>query len=263
MRLARNVGVLIVAVVYLHLHPATIVADTGYCDIDCNPTRSCDYACMYGGSFTTCGEYNGGLGSGMCSGSNPWCSYTIVYSTMNRHGYDGLSEECYGILGWIHTPPFSNFGVESPHGSRQDSFQFAGWVPDDGKLQWNACTTDSPYTPPSSIYYNYDNYTNQFSPTEYTYASNIWNVPGTCVSQLNGGVYTELSTYAEVWDLDNNWPDSKIGRITFPDTNIIVSCDASSDTCSGQSAVVLPSEDLYDLTGSLHLSLYAYGYLGQ
>jgi hypothetical protein len=76
-KFARRFCVLAAALVYLHLHAPTAIADTGYCDIDCGTSKPCDYACMYGGSFTTCGEFNGGPSSYMCGDfcGDGYCTY--------------------------------------------------------------------------------------------------------------------------------------------------------------------------------------------
>ena len=109
---------------------------------------------MDGGSFTTCGDYNGGSGNYMCTGTQPWCQYTLVFFNADRRIFQGVNAECPPSF---HSSPWGNFGVDSPYGSRQDSDQFEGWKDiQEGHLEWNACLSDFP--PPDSSYYNANQY---------------------------------------------------------------------------------------------------------
>jgi hypothetical protein len=165
---------------------------------------------------------------------------------------------------WPHTPPWSNFGVESPYGSRQDSDQFAGWnVPSgDNELQWNACTDGWP--PPDSSFYNADSYTTQESNGARLYAYVAWSEPGSCVQQIQGETFTVGSTWAEVWDLDSNWPDEYLSTLYFPETKILInSCDVQNDHCSGESALEYPTSGPSYFTARYKAGLYATGYLGE
>jgi hypothetical protein len=248
---------------YLYARDATTLAESRvYCDQDCGPTASCDQQCV-DGDVITCGQYNGGWANGMCAGTVNRCGYAIVFFNGDRKIDGDLDVECPGIIGWIHSPPWSNFGVESPYSSREDSDQFAGWHWKDDKYQWNACTTESPYQPPNASYYNADDSTTQLSSTAHWYGYMPVDIEGTCVSQLDEQVITVGSTYMDVWDLDENWADQDIGTITFPGVNILMSCNAEDDTCTGESDwITLSSAPQGSVTAKLKVGIYASGYLG-
>ena len=214
---------------------------------------------MDGGSFTTCGDYNGGADNGMCTGTEPWCGYTLVFFTAERK-VTAMNVEC----SFPHTPPWSNFGVESPYGSRQDSDQFEGWnlPPGDDQLQWNACT--GLWTSPDCSYYNADSCTSQQSNPANHYVYVAWSEPGSCVDQMQGEVYAVGSTWAQVWDLDENWPDEYLNTLHFPGTNILInSCDVQQDTCSGESPLLNPTSAPNYFTARYKVGLYLAGYMGQ
>jgi hypothetical protein len=120
MKRIRIVVVIVAAIASPYLHPSAVGAQTGYCDIDCNQSVPCDYACMYAGSFTTCGDLYGGGGSGMCSddggGSEPsgcyqWADVDVqsdsqcqeLYSdniTALWNEYQATASACVNAYGW-------------------------------------------------------------------------------------------------------------------------------------------------------------------
>ncbi len=232
---------------------------TWYCETDCGSSTSCDYQCIDGGSTTTCGEYNGGFGNGMCSGV-PYCHYTITYSSAEREVPGPLDVECPGD--WPHDPPFSNFGTSGPYHSVQDALQFAGWEAEgDGTLHWNACTSHPDYDPPNPFYYNV-NSTSQDSSGEYAYAVRTYSVPGTCADQLAGGVYSNDYTWTTVYDLDGvGWFQQQVWVATlgYNTGDFLVSCNQQNDTCWGDSGFVTPIYAPSFLTGKIKVALSASG----
>lgn len=259
MKYARYLCMCALVLFYWQTRPTLVHADTGYCETDCGTGRTCDYQCMDGGSFTTCGDYNGGAGNGMCTGSQPYCGYTLVFFTAERQVTE-MNVEC----SWPHTPPWSNFGVESPYGSRQDSDQFEGWyIPTgDNETQWNACT--GIWTPPDASFYNANNYTTQESNPARHYVYTAWSEAGSCVDQMEDEVFAIGSTWAEVWDLDSNWPDEYLSTLYFPATNVVISsCNSQDDSCSGESALEDPTSGPSYFTARYKAGLYGTGYLGQ
>ena len=89
------------------------------------------------------------------------------------------------------------------------------------------------WTAPNCSYYNASSCTSQQSNDANHYVYVAWSEPGSCVDQMQGEIYAVGSTWAEVWDLDDNWPDEYLNTLQFPATNILVnSCDAQQDTCS-------------------------------
>ena len=53
-----------------------------------------------------------------------------------------------------HTHPFGNWGAWSRFGGVKNKTQFAGWELDNGKYEWNSCTTHEDYDAPEAEYYN-------------------------------------------------------------------------------------------------------------
>jgi hypothetical protein len=107
-KLAKCLVVLMVAT--SHMPTVPVLAQTGYCNTDCDSSVSCDYQCMYGGSFTTCGEYNGGYENGMCAApedlrgdsdvSVVWPNDGIPWGNdTNNWPVDNLANNCEGNCG--------------------------------------------------------------------------------------------------------------------------------------------------------------------
>lgn len=244
---------------------------TWYCETDCGTSTSCDYQCIDGGGVTTCGQYNGGYGNGMCSGV-PICSITETYSNSDRYVYGPVDAECAWRhpFNYIdHSPPWSNFGVVTAFSGRQDSDQFKGWKDlGESTIQWNACTSYW-FGSPIRDYFNGgqgwgDRF--QYSLDEKVYAVRYRTLPGTCVSNLSGP-YTVEETYMDIWDLDGTWlpwPDEKLGRISYSAANLASqSCDTGTDTCWGETGWLSPSDTPAEFTGKIKVGVLAVGGMGQ
>ena len=97
------------------------------------------------------------------------CYLPFVWENKDRHVDGVVNQECGSCPPWSHTAPWGNWGVNSVTGSRTNGTQFMGWqsgpVPDCNewlyKKEWNSCTPD--FTSPAALYFNYNNYTEQFS----------------------------------------------------------------------------------------------------
>ena len=81
---------------------------------------------------------------------NQYCRITTYFQNTRRRVKGRLDQECH----WPHTPPWGNWGVDSNYGRRVDGYQWAGWEPKEGWLQWSACTVRRKYAPPKAAYYN-------------------------------------------------------------------------------------------------------------
>ena len=85
------------------------------------------------------------------------CVVDLAVLNKNRTVSGDISAECPGNI--FHSAPFGNWGVELDSiigGPRRDGFQFSGWKPGDGWLQWNSCTTHQRFAPGNDQYYNHD-----------------------------------------------------------------------------------------------------------
>ena len=140
------------------------------------------------------------------------------------------------------SPPWGNWGVDSNHGSRLDSFQWAGWkhIPGDPWLQWSACTKGR-FKPPNPEYYNDNNNTTQKASPDNRrwYATHNWTGgPGRTCDQTYGNTYVYRSNYMDLYELDaGGFPvggDDYVTTLSFG--NISVPIDCPTDwRCSGKS----------------------------
>ena len=71
------------------------------------------------------------------------CELRLDFENKRRRIPGDVNTECNRI----HSPPWGNWGVESPYSRRYDGYQFPGWKQtgddpdDDGNwYQWNSCT---------------------------------------------------------------------------------------------------------------------------
>lgn len=78
------------------------------------------------------------------------------------------------------------------------------------------------------------------------------------ICPASGPIYTFGGTYIDVWDLDENWPDEYLGTISFPETNIAVSCDSYYLTCYGESGWTASSSHPNMFWSDLKISLDAF-----
>ena len=160
------------------------------------------------------------------------CTLSLkLQNTERRIEGANINVECE----WPHTPPWGNWGVESNYGRRYDGHQYQGWYPSGGWYQWNSCP----------VHFNTANHFNngmwkQKGRTErtYTHASTSWAIYApnnwTCEDIADDTVYTVRNSYMELWELDQNDTDDKVGKLKFPTMNARVTC-SSSRSCIGTS----------------------------
>ncbi len=72
-----------------------------------------------------------------------WCRVDRTIENRVRRVRGQVNTECGDECRFIlpcHSAPWGNWGIASTYGGKIDGFQFAGWWPADGWLQWNSCT---------------------------------------------------------------------------------------------------------------------------
>lgn len=78
------------------------------------------------------------------------CYVFARWENENRNVFGAVNTECGSCSG--HTPPWGNWGVDSPTGGRDDGTQFMGWFSGNNtapcgenisssRPQWNSCTS--------------------------------------------------------------------------------------------------------------------------
>ena len=191
------------------------------------------------------------------------CGVYTSFSNADRHLFGDVSEEC----GPGHTPPWGNWGVDSPHGSRQDANQFAGWKPLGGHRQWNSCTTNSPWRPGDVGHWNFYNHPpvqriEQIADPDNSnvYASNNFHLSGTCENVM-GGVFIYTGLYMKLYELDGGGPfggqDDHVTTLNYGSVSIPMSC-AGAWSCTGQSGWISPISGNSDVTANIRLSVFTY-----
>jgi hypothetical protein len=132
-----------------------------------------------------------------------------------------------------HSPPWGNGGVDSVHGSKDNTDQFRGWK-DMGSFQWNWCNSGTEgYAPPNCTYLNYPSgscWTQYNAPigsaSERRFAQ-YWSddLPWPCSDY--GTIYTMNNYFMDIWELDAGiWPfniDDYVLTVTYPSFNIVLS----------------------------------------
>lgn len=156
------------------------------------------------------------------------CRVTVETQNRNRVITGIVHEEC----GPGHSPPWGNWGVISNHSRKVDGFQFPGWYPKEGKLQWNSCT--DVYTAPrfypresgrqeSRIVANHGAYQRIFANTcPYTEGESESYVDQGC-SENNTTVLTSRRNYMDLYELDGGGflfgRDDFVTKLRFPDAS--------------------------------------------
>lgn len=171
------------------------------------------------------------------------CRWGPSFETIDRRVPGAVNAECSGdqincfpFLG--HSVPWGNWGVDSNGGSRQNTFQFAGWRSIDNQLQWNSCTGEFP--PPDADKYNDDNSTKQITTSGVEWYGGLPGgaAPDTPCSDvgLDGLVVTSTGNWMEMWELDGCDEDEFVARAEYPDTTLVVSCQGEGawSTCYGE-----------------------------
>ncbi len=135
---------------------------------------------------------------------------------------------------WCHDPPYGNWGVSSKYGPRIDGFQFTGWYPSDGWLQWNSCTT----------LFNQDEHFNdgngrQRSDGTYEVGTrSTWYRTGyrhrnNC-RKITPEVHTERDVEMRLYELDPYSFDDHVTDLEYGSIDTGITCSSSWD-CSGTS----------------------------
>ena len=156
------------------------------------------------------------------------------------------------VIGFRHSPPWGNWGVDSNYGTRSDTTQFRGWRWDDGatsKRQWNSCTTNkSEYLPPNCTYYNAENCYTQASDGTVTHGVLTYRTsstpcprPGTVGNERGRGCrvfegvrVSQTSNHMTLYELDNNG-DDLVETLYFPGTSLTLR-GCTHDECPEQTS---------------------------
>ena len=194
------------------------------------------------------------------------CLLYVSWENLNRHIVGGVNTEC-GTCGG-HTPPWGNWGVNSPWGTRIDGTQFMGWKFGDSvapcsenisslRPQWNSCTGGwSGNIPPSPDYWlNHHSATDQFSGTGGLFGGGtlVWGTQ--CPVDYNGDGridsggcdpnFTQVTlsnAYMDLWELDPFSSDQFVGRFTYPSSCCTVSVSCDGYYCSGGVSVPIEND---------------------
>lgn len=184
----------------------------------------------------------------------PHCYKRYEFFNTNRRLTGAVNAECYkGPFG--HSAPFGNWGVVAPYTPLYDGFQFPGWKWLGGWRQWNSCTTNvQEYEAPSGcwVYYNDGKTTGnlcytQKSTNQALYAKSTttyYHVAGTpeyaCTSIVSGAVVFN-NLYMHIYELDSwvfnplNGDSDEVTKLRYPTVSVPITCNSSSDTCTGSS----------------------------
>lgn len=128
---------------------------------------------------------------------------------------------------------FGNWAVMSHYGAVRNSFQFAGWYPEDGLRQWQSCTSKLPK--PDCIAYNDNNCTGQKAVPERE------NRYGGYSYRLASGQPCETIGVQTVEEIDMHiveldWPDGDdpVASLIYGDVHVPLDC-STPWICSGSS----------------------------
>lgn len=194
----------------------------------------------------------------------PSCYAIVEFYNRNRWVTGPVNTECDDIFipfQW-HNPPWGNWGVSSNYGRPRDGFQFPGWHPEDGWLQWNSCTTRrAKFRAPNRRYYNQPKSGPRTHTKQQTtllhrgsrYATTSWpillpdSLGFTCTNMFTT-VNTFHNPYMELYELDYEGNDQVV-RLAYPDFNVRVAC--SSGRCSGRSTWQSPISGTYYATAEI------------
>ena len=171
------------------------------------------------------------------------CHTFVDFYNVQRRVPGPVNTECGTGTEGMHTPPFGNWGVESPHGAKRNGRQFPGWEAEDDLRwrQWNSCTSDPRFR--TSAYLPHGEPQQAIPDVASRYASRVEkgpdNVP--CDTVHRGGLRVFGGLYMKIYELDTiadrtvggNGSDL-VGFLSYPTALVPISCSTSSD-CRGQS----------------------------
>ena len=175
--------------------------------------------------------------------------YTFVdFYNVQRRVPGPVDTECGTGSERMHTAPFGNWGVESPHGAKQDGRQFPGWETKDDLRwrQWNSCTSDPKFR--TSVYLPHGEPQQAIPDGASRYARSVIrgqnNVPCSTVHSVGLLVFSGL--YMKIYELDSisdyalggNGSDL-VGSLSYPTAFVPIRCSTSS-YCRGRSPSLQP-----------------------
>ena len=176
------------------------------------------------------------------------CHTFVNFYNVQRRVPGPVNTECNTVREFMHTAPFGNWGVESPHGAKQDGHQFPGWKIEEDDLrwrQWNSCTSDPEFR--TSEYLPHGEPQQAIPDVESRYASSVMrgqsNVP--CSTVHSGGLLVFSGLYMKIYEIDSvsdralfgigNGSDL-VGSLSYPTVLVSITCDTVLfDDCIGRS----------------------------
>lgn len=170
-----------------------------------------------------------------------------LYNKNRQIGRGGIiSAECPQFIP-IHSVPFGNWGVRSPHfGRKRDGDQFRGWYPGGRQRHWNSCTTHPDFQAPNPMYYNMPPNVGWWQEGEQTQEhvdsrrGFIHSADGqSCRDRWNGESFTFVDLKMKLYELDPLGPDELVATLNYGNVGIELSC-SSTWTCEGESPWMQP-----------------------
>ncbi len=171
------------------------------------------------------------------------CRTWISYQNTDRSVPGHVAVECGRGTERAHSAPFGNWGVKSPHGGYRDGYQFTGWEPDDGWLQWNSCTTIHAFQTERFLPGGRPQYADPSYPIN-TYVTTQRrggnNIP--CDQVYRSGLYIAVGLYMRLYELDTRWDLFALGNgsdhvdtLRYPPIRVPITC-YNERYCRGESS---------------------------
>lgn len=195
------------------------------------------------------------------------CYTYLLFSNTSREVPGHVAVECKGTGSEaVHSAPFGNWGVDSPHGDYYDGYQFSGWEDDDGWLQWNSCTIKAEFQ------------TERYLPDGRpqlsrgvpvnVYATSRLRGPGDvpCSQVHSSGLFVASGLYMSVYELDTRWDmiaggngSDWVDSLYFPTISVPLTCRSQSD-CRGVSSWTAPYKPWYSpiVEATIRVSVHTY-----
>ena len=194
------------------------------------------------------------------------CYTYFLFSNTDREVPGHVSVECRRGADLLHSEPFGNWGVRSPHGNYYDGYEFSGWKDDDGWLQWNSCTIEPQFQTPEYLPDGRPQLSRGVPVNVYATARlrGPTNVP--CDEVHRSGLFVASGLYMRVYELDSNWDLLLLGNgadwvdsLYFPTIHVPMQCESESN-CRGLSSWTAPYDRWYGpiVESRIRVSVHTY-----
>jgi len=171
------------------------------------------------------------------------CHTFLIFYNDGRIVPGPVNTECDRGSEHMHSAPFGNWGVKSPHSGYWDGWQFAGWRPEDGWRQWNSCTSEyrSQEDLPEEPQLPDPDDSNVYARKTQRDRSNR-----TCESIHSGRTHKFRGEYMKVYELDSRGDlvlggngSDLVTTIRYRDISVSMNCTSAS-VCRGDSGWITP-----------------------